>query len=170
MAIRSRCWPFTCNGLGNIHMNPPSPHQLITDEVYMERFEEFCPDARYCMFQREAGLNTGNIHLQGFVYFDTKKSLSQLVGYHMFGLALSPSFAPMLKNSSIAKNIVYCSKDDDGTNGGRMAGHSVMEYGDRPHQGARNDIPDVVAYMVENPTLSWTEIAQAEPRVANMMR
>ena len=169
MAIRSRAWPFTVQ-LGSVHDAEPSNHSLLTDELYMERFKEFCPDARYCIFQREVGLNTGRIHLQGFVYFDTKKSLAQLVALHMFGLALRPHFEPMAPKSSIAKNIVYCSKDDDGTNGGRKAGHSVQESGDRPHQGARNDIPDVVAYMVENPTLSWTAIAQAEPRVANMMR
>ncbi len=168
-ALRSRAWTWNCD-LGNVNDEIVDARVLVTDETYMERFNEFCPSARYCIFQREVGLNTGNIHLQGFVYFQTKKSSNQLVALHMLGLVPKPYFLVMAQKSSIKANIVYCSKDDDGTNGGRMAGHVVHESGDRPHQGARNDIPDVVQYMVENPTLSWTEIAQAEPRVAGMMR
>ncbi len=164
MAVRARGWLFIVQ-LGNINDVEPNAKSLISDETYRERFVEFCVDARYCIFQREIGPNTGNIHLQGFVYFDNKKSLSQLVDYHMFGLALHPSFRVMSRNSSIAKNVVYCSKEES-----RVAGAVTMEVGDRPRQGARNDIPDVIAFMVENATMTWTQIAQAEPRVAGMMR
>ncbi len=167
--VRSRAWCFTYQ-LGFTADDPPNEKTLVSDELYMVMFNGACPTARYCIFQRESGVNTGNIHLQGFVYFDNKKSAAQMHAMHFFGPDDPVWFTTMHPKSSIAKNIVYCSKDDTGINGGRMAGHSVMESGERPHQGARNDIPDVIAYMVENPTLSWTQIAQAEPRVANMMR
>ncbi len=169
MALRSRAFPFTVQ-LGNINDEVVNPRVVIPDSTYLSRFEEFCPDARYCVFQREVGFATGNIHLQGFLYFDNKKSINQLVDMHMFGLAINVSFRVMAPKSSIKANVVYCTKDDDGVNGGRQEGHAPQIFGDEPQQGKRSDVVDVVQFIVENPTKPWTDVALSEPRVANMMR
>ncbi|ALE29711.1 replication associated protein [Lake Sarah-associated circular virus-31] len=75
--------------------------------------------ATYLIYQEEIG-EQGTIHLQGYIYFSTKKSMKQLC-------ALIDGSSVRVANGSPQQNTTYCSKEE-----GRLGGPYV--YGTMPQQ------------------------------------
>jgi hypothetical protein len=94
---RSRRWCFTIN-------NPPSDPQLP-------------PGAKYQVYGREfgaGGREHGTLHLQGYIIFESMKSLKQVKKVY-------PRAHWEIARGSTQANIEYCSKEGD-----------VYEFGERP--------------------------------------
>lgn len=152
----------------------------VTDEQYANQIEQAGGDTiKYCIFQREVAPTTGQVHLQGYICFTKKMRRSTFVNLHVFQRETCWFEAA---RGTLKQCEEYCSKDDS-----RCPGHTTqsvrncygmpspilimfLQFGVRPQQGKRSDVPDVVNYIQENPASSWTDMALAEPRVANMMR
>lgn len=79
-------------------------------------------DYSYLCYGLEKCPNTGREHLQGYIYFKNAKSFSAVK-------KLLPTQHLERSNGSTADNVKYCSKEGN-----------FKEFGDRPSQGARNDI------------------------------
>ncbi len=138
-----------------------APAETLTDIEYNAFMHEL-DIVKYGMFQREVAPETGQEHLQGFVCLKQKRTLGSVIAMEMLG---NNRTHWEVMEGTIQHNVAYCSKLST-----RKPNHRPMETGVRPRQGKRNDIPDVIEFMVENPTMRWTDIALAEPRISNMMR
>lgn len=124
MKGRSRGWFFTWNNY----------ETLLDPEEY---------DCTYCVYQEEVGANDGTPHLQGYIYWDTLKSLGQvkeMMGDH-------PHLEPA-RSDAHAMN--YCMKEET-----RVGG--PYEYGTRPAQGKRNDLISVKSRLDTGEALSTVE-------------
>lgn len=111
---RSQSWCFTINNPEGL----PDP----------EDFE----DLVYMVYQEEIAPTTGTYHLQGYLRFSKRKSLSVVLSY-MDGL--SPHLE--VARGSPSQNKEYCTKAES-----RLSGCVPFEYGECPTQapGARTDI------------------------------
>ena len=85
---------------------------------------------RYMIIGREICPDTKNMHFQGYVYFDQKFSLSNIIKKLTNHLGKHPRVK--ICSGSPYDNIKYCSKDKD-----------FYEFGDKPSQGARNDLNEL---------------------------
>lgn len=114
--------------------NPPENHDLIV-----------LPLGDYIIYQLECG-NEGTRHLQGTIYFKSAKSFDSVK-------QLLPS-AHLEPCKHLAKSIEYCSKSDT-----RLSG--PYERGQRPRQGARNDLAELADQLRSNTSLK--SIAESDP-------
>lgn len=96
----------------------------FTDFVLDESFLQGLP-YEYLCYGKEICPDTGKQHLQGYIYFKNAKSFSAV------RKLLQPRHIET-SNASTDDNVKYCSKDGD-----------FHEFGDRPKQGARNDIHNI---------------------------
>lgn len=81
-------------------------------------------ECRYIIFGKEIAPSTGTPHLQGYVYFDEKKTMKaihKLKGWERTALTEA--------KGDDKQNKAYCSKSGD-----------VFESGNPPNQGKRNDL------------------------------
>jgi hypothetical protein len=78
-------------------------------------------DCRYVVYGREVAPSTGTPHLQGYVYFSSKKSLAQLK-------VLFPRAKLLLAKGTPQQNRTYCVKDGD-----------FYERGELPMKGRAKD-------------------------------
>lgn len=84
-------------------------------------------ECRYIIFGKEIAPTTGTPHLQGYIYFDEKKSMTyilKLKGWNRVSLREAKGNAD--------QNKTYTSKDGD-----------VFEKGEKPNQGKRQDLNQV---------------------------
>lgn len=85
------------------------------------------PAMRYFTCQLERCPTTGELHLQGFGYWNTVKSLRQVTeAWSCHAVAVKPP---------VGRALAYCQKEDT-----RVSG--PVEYGEPPNQGKRTDIQD----------------------------
>jgi len=89
------------------------------------------PSFRYCCYQREICPTTAREHIQGYVIFSKRMSLSSLK--KLDGTA---HWEPRRGTHEQAQS--YCSKDDT-----RKANTTPVEVGDPPKPGKRTDLHDV---------------------------
>ena len=89
---------------------------------------------KYMVYQVERAPDTGKVHLQGFICFETGTRLSELK-------TLSPRAHWEGTNGSVEDNEKYCSKAES-----RIAG--PWTFGQRPEQGKRKDV-EIVYDMVK---------------------
>ncbi len=138
-------------------------------------------ELRYCIFQREVAPVTGQVHLQGYLCFNKKMRLSSVLSLKLWGVREHAHLEPA--RGTQAQCIAYCSKEETRAPNAVPievrcfhCGYTCpqlqmyVQIGTKPQQGKRNDVPDVVEFLTAHPLSSWTEVALAEPRVANMMR
>lgn len=83
--------------------------------------------AKYIICGEEIAPKTGKKHLQCFVHFPTDRSWNAVYKY-MKGL----DFRLFICKGNASQNITYCSK-----------GGTFREFGERPHQGKRNDLGSI---------------------------
>lgn len=95
-------------------------------------------DAQYIVFQEETG-ESGTPHLQGYVYFRGKKTLS--AAKKQFKGA-QPHLEPA--RGTAADNRKYCTKE---------GGRNMFEHGEIPRQGARNDLTAIRACLARTTSL-----------------
>lgn len=109
-ATRSRAWLMTrYEGHGDLSL----PTDLVD------------PTMRYFTCQQERCPTTGRLHLQGFGYWKTPKSLRQVT-------SVWPCDARPVK-PPIGRALAYCQKEDT-----RVLG--PVEFGEPPQQGRRSDL------------------------------
>lgn len=92
---------------------------------------------RYIIFGKEIAPTTGTPHLQGYVYFDEKKTMKAI--HKLNGWART---ALKVARGNADSNQVYCSKDGE-----------VFEKGDKPKQGKRSDLDAVYQRLREGTPL-----------------
>ncbi len=90
------------------------------DEDYLGKL-----DYQYLCYGLETCPETGKQHLQGYIYFKNAKSFRAVK-------KLLPQAHLERSNGSTEDNVKYCSKEG-----------KFKEFGDRPKQGARNDINEI---------------------------
>lgn len=105
--IRSRGWCFTCN------------NYTESDELLFRGVE-----SRYICIGKEVSAS-GTPHLQGYIYFDNKRSFRQMKKLHS-----TAHFEPQKGTNQQAMK--YCKEDGD-----------YYERGDLPKQGKRSDLDEV---------------------------
>lgn len=106
--LRSRSWAFTC-------WKPELEEHIKTVEC------------RYLVFGKEISPETQKLHLQGYIYFDTQRTMESVKKkFKDASLHLEIPFA------SSESNIAYCKKDGD-----------FFEVGVAPTQGKRTDLNQV---------------------------
>lgn len=96
----------------------------FTDFVLDEPFLQGLP-YEYLCYGKEICPDTGKEHFQGYIYFKNAKTFSAV------RKLMRPRHIES-SNASTEDNVKYCSKDG-----------AFVEYGDRPKQGARNDINEI---------------------------
>lgn len=101
-------------------------------------------DCTYVLYGREVAPSTLQPHLQGFIYFGTKKSLNQMKAIH-------PGCHWEVARSA-SNSVIYCKKDGD-----------FIERGVPPAQGTRNDLDSAYSLIQSGATLR--EVADAHPSV-----
>lgn len=92
---------------------------------------------RYIIFGKEVGPKCGTPHLQGYVYFDEKKTMKaihKITGWERAALREA--------KGDPDQNKTYCSKDGE-----------VFEKGDKPKQGTRTDLDTVYQRLREGTPL-----------------
>lgn len=94
-----------------------------TEEIYQQFISQ---ESIYTVCGREICPTTGTPHLQGYVYFATKKSFKQLK-------KLYPTANFRNANGTPEQASMYCKKSDK----------DYFEKGDCPRQGKRSDLDDV---------------------------
>lgn len=102
-------------------------------------------DCRYIIFGKEVAPTTGTPHLQGYIYFEEKKSMTaihKLKGWSRVALKEAKGNGD--------QNKAYCSKEGD-----------VFEKGEPINQGKRADLDDVYQQIREGKQLD--EIIDANP-------
>ncbi len=176
---RARRWVFT-------HQLSRGARVAISDADHASLITRKGGDVlKYCIFQREIAPVTGQVHLQGYLCFNKKMRMSSVLALKLWGVREHAHLEPA--RGTQAQCVAYCSKEAS-----RAPDCSPLEVcfflwemtclemahtnqlyiqiGMKPQQGKRNDVPDVIQYLQDNPMSTWTEIALAEPRVSNMMR
>jgi len=118
--MTSRAWCFTLN-------NPTEDEKNALSNCL--------PDERYCVYQLEKG-DSGTPHMQGYCYFEQRKSLRQVKTYIGQRAHCEPA------KGSPSQNRTYCTKDE-----GRLDG--PFERGQIPSQGRRTDLSEAAALARE---------------------
>lgn len=104
-------------------------HNIPDDALDTYELEwENAPGIRYGVYQLERAPTTGQLHAQGYLELDTKRTLSVMVNW-LAGAHFEPA------KGSGSQNYDYCTKSDS-----RVAG--PFEYGERilSKQGKRSDL------------------------------
>lgn len=99
-------------------------------------------DSKYGIYGKETG-EEGTFHLQGYVYFENARHFKKVKEY-------IPRAHIEVAKGSPEQNVTYCSKQGD-----------IVEYGDRPVQGRRNDISE--AYKVVKETSKMKAVVETMP-------
>lgn len=124
--MRSRSWCFTLN------------NYTAEDCENVSRIS----DGRYVVFGKEVG-ESGTPHLQGYVYFDNKKSLAQLK-------KCLPTAHFEIARGTFAQNYAYCTKDGN-----------FEEYGKKPlDKGERLQAANTV--RMENIAECWEKAKKGD--------
>lgn len=135
---RYRTWAWTINSVG-LETEPKSPFggRELPDGV------------TYALWQKERGEGEGRIHYQGVMRLKTPKSMKQAKAL----LEVEEAHMEKVRSWEHAKN--YCKKEDT-----RIGG--PWELGkDSPGQGARTDLTEVTAEVLEGKSME--EIARRHP-------
>lgn len=128
---RSRSWCFTLNN-------------YTEDEVVdLSKVGSDPLQCQYFVYGKEVAA-TGTPHLQGFVYFKTKKSFKQVKGLVSDRAYVVPADGTAQEASD------YCKKDG-----------IVTEFGDCPMQGKRTDLATVADLVISG--VSIASIAEQHP-------
>lgn len=128
---RKRAWIYTqhlnhVRGSAGGDMDAPPEVEQEGEEV-LTLPNELPDGARYQVAQLEVCPSTGRTHVQGFIYFNSMKSMAQVVR------AVGGAHVEPCRN--IARAIEYCMKEDS-----RKPGTEPVELGVRPKQGTRSDL------------------------------
>lgn len=118
MANLSRGWCFTIN-------NPTNEDVLLFNDL----------ECRYVVFQKEVG-DLGTAHLQGYLYYDTKKSLKQMKKIHS-----RAHWEQQRGTTQQASD--YCKKPETRVEG-------PWERGELPVKGKRNDLERALVVFQES--------------------
>lgn len=124
---RSRGWCFTLN------------NYTEWDQKALEKV-----DCRFLIFGKEVAPTTGTPHLQGYIYWDSLKSMKAVKKVVGERAHLQPA------NGTAEENIKYCSKEG-----------VVFQKGDPPAQGKRKDIEELVCEIQGGATVD--DIALSNP-------
>jgi len=89
---------------------------------------------KYLVFQQEIAPTTQQVHIQGFVSWQTQKTPATTANH--FGGIDKECFQKMKKGSTPWANKVYCTKDSD-----RVPGTEFFEFGEQPLPNGKED-PD----------------------------
>jgi hypothetical protein len=112
--------------------------------------KEFYEDwiCEYLIIGEEICPNTGKLHWQGYIHFANARSVTA-VRKDFQGIHVEPC------KGSPQSNIKYCSKDNK----------VILEMGDRPEQGKRNDFEDCIEDIKKNPQVTIDELLVNHPSV-----
>jgi len=104
----------------------------------VEEWFEFAKDrtngVKYLVMQRELAPTTGELHIQGFLSWQTQKTPATTANH--FGGVIPECFQKMTKGSTPWANKVYCTKEES-----RVPGTLPFEYGELPLPNGKED-PD----------------------------
>jgi len=98
------------------------------------------PDVRYVAYGLEKAPSTGRLHHQGWIYFKSKQSDSKKARGKLAQLIFKAGTFMEGMQGSLQQNDTYCSKNTAG---------ELVEFGERPKQGDRGDLKDVVARVTQ---------------------
>lgn len=115
----------------------------INHDNYSDMDEILDLECRYCIFGFEKGIQ-GTKHIQGYVYYNSARTLTAVKK------DLTRAHLEIAKGNFVS-NYEYCSKD----------GH-FYEFGEKPSQGDRTDIGDLVKMIDTGSTRE--EIRTAYPK------
>lgn len=103
--------------------------------------------ATYICYGLEVAPKTKKLHHQGFIYFSGARG-----SFKQVGKLLGGAHCEMCKGN-LDQNTDYCSKEND-----------LIEFGEKPKQGFRNDLEEVKSKILEH-KLSVDEICIENPNI-----
>lgn len=146
MSKRSRAWVFT-----RFFASPPPAGENAGKEL----LTQLAPLLTYGCCQLEICPETERLHIQGYLYFPTVKSMRQVQQIMMHGLGLPPHLEPA--RGSPAQNKDYCSKQGSAVPG------TFYETGEIPARGSRSDLHDIAKSVMQCRNLDT--VVESHPEV-----
>jgi len=113
-------WPANLNG------------KFDSVQTFFTYAKDRTASVKYLVMQLEVAPTTQQVHVQGFVSFQTTKRVAVVANH--FGGIDKECFQKMKKGSTPWANKVYCTKEDS-----RLAGSVPFEYGETPTANGKDD-------------------------------
>ncbi len=159
---RARAWTFTIN-------NPPLRSAVVLGTM----------GCNYIVYQEEKGAKNGTTHIQGYVVFNSAKSLNDM-------RILMPGGAHLeIARGTAAQNRVYCTKEETRVGNGIKGEYGILyltiegwpdlhagERGEMPEQGKRVDLEKMKKSIDDGASLDemWEEHFAGMVRYGRAMR